>query len=422
MMRWFALLLFPLYAQAADLPSAWQHWQYFLPLQNPPGQYAWLRATLPAEIYGPAQENLADLRLIDHDGKEVPYLLYAQQEQCQRAWRNAPVSDTGFTAGKFSQAVVDTGSNGAPHNAVQIDLDQKDFFTWAEIAASDDRLDWRIVRDKAPLFRFEQDELTNGQILTYPRSRSRWLRLRFLQGENALQARSARITEESRSEAQRAPLPATFSLAARQAEEESLWQADMGELRPPVSAIRFETSQAEFHRQVRISVSNDGKNWRSAGQGHVYRHADDDKQRAELVVVFPEIHARLWRVTLLNHSDPALPTLRLEMLGIPRQVLFKQGMGQDYRLLYGNPRAKAPQYELAQLFRPGQWQTIQSQAEPATPLGPKQRNSAYVSAEAWSERHPWLLWTALLVAVGGLAWIAINALRPGNAEAQKSDN
>jgi len=416
MMRWLALLLIPFCAQAAEQSDAWQNWQYFRPLQNPPGQSDWLRATLAPEIYGPAQDGLADLRMVDRNGKEVPYLLHAQQEQCQRTWRNAPVSDTGFTPGEYSQAVVDTGSNGAPHNAVQVTLEQKDFFTWTEIAASDDRLNWRIVRSKAPLFRFEQDKLTNGQILTYPRTRSRWLRLRFLQGEKALQASGARITEESRTEAQREPLPAAFSLAARQAAGESLWEADLGKLRPPASAIRFETSQPEFHRQVKISSSVDGKNWRSAGQGHIYRHADDGKQRSELAVVFPEIHARFWRVTLLNRSDPALPGLRLEMLGVTRQVAFKREAGQDYRLLYGNPRATAPQYELAQLSRAEQWQ-----AAPAAPLGAEQNNSNFVSAEAWSERHPWLLWSALLIAVGGLAWMAINALRPGNAGAQESD-
>lgn len=416
MMRRIALLLLPLCAQAADLPGAWQHWQYFRSVQNLPGASAWLNVVLPAEIYGTAQDGLADLRVIDRSGKEVPYLLHAQQEQCQRAWRNAPVSDTGFTPGKYSQAIIDTGANGAPHNAVEITLEQKDFFTWTEIAASDDRINWRIVRDKAPLFRFEQDNLTNGQILTYPRTRSRWLRLRFLQGEKALQAGAARITEESKTDAQHAPLPAIFSLAARQPEEESLLEADMGKLRPPVSAIRFVTSQQEFRRQVKISSSDDGKDWHNAGQGHIFRYMDDGKQRTELEVAFPETHARLWRVTLLNRNDPVLPGLRLEMLGVPRHVVFKREVGEEYRLLYGNPRATAPQYELAQLTRSEQWQTAQWQAAPAATLDQEQRNSAYVSAEPWSERHPWLLWAALLIAVGGLAWVAINAMRPGNAK------
>ncbi|WP_173062448.1 DUF3999 family protein [Sulfurimicrobium lacus] len=416
MMRWLAMLLLPLCAQAADLPGAWQHWQYFRAMQNPSAPSAWQSAMLPAEIYGPAQNGLADLRVIDRDGKEVPYLLHAQQEQCRRAWRNAPVSDTGFIPGQYSQAVIDTGPDGAPHNAVQLTLEQKDFFTWTEISASDDRLNWRIVREKAPLFRFEQEGMTNGQVLTYPSTRSRWLRLRFLQGEKALQASTARITEETRTAARRVPLPASFNLAARQPEGETLLEADLGKTRPPVSAIRFETSQAEFHRRVTVSASDDGKTWRNAGQGHIYRYADEGKQRIELEVVFPEIHARLWRVALLNRNDPALPGLRLEMRGVPRQVAFKREAEQDYRLLYGNARAAAPSYELAQLVRSEPWQTA-----PAALLGPQQDNGAYVSGDAWSERHPWLLWTALLVAVGGLAWMAINALRFGKVEAQEED-
>lgn len=415
MTRWLFLLLLPFSAQSMELPSAWQNWQYSRSLQIPADAPAWARFTLPPEIYGPAQGKLADLRLIDRNGKEIPYLLHAQQEQCQRTWRNAPISDTGFTPDHYSQAVIDAGSDGSPHNAVEITADQKDFFAWTEIAASDDRVTWRIVREKAPFYRFDGDRLNSGEILGYPLTRSRWLRLRFRQGEKALVASSARITQEIRSEAERIPLNTGFQPAARQVEGEDPWQADLGPNLPPISALRLESSQQEFHRGVRVSASDDGKNWRNIAHGHIYRHAatPDERQRAVLEISFPEARARFWRISILNHNDPALPGLQISILTIPRHVAFKPETGQDYRLLYGNPRAMPAQYELARLSNGAQWQNA-----PLATLGTEAANTAYVSPAPWSERHPWLLWSALIAAVGVLAWIAINALRHGNAGIQ----
>lgn len=412
MTRWLFLLLLPFSAQGMELPSAWQHWQYARALQIPAATAEWVRFPLLPEIYGPAQGDLADLRLIDRSGREIPYLLHAQQEQCQRTWRSASLSDTGFTPGRYSQALIDTGSNGSPHNAVEITTDQKDFFAWTEIAASDDRITWRIVREKAPFYRFDGDRLNSGEILSYPLTRSRWLRLRFLQGEKALLATSARITQEIRSEAEHMPLNTRFQLDARQEEREERWQTDLGQNLPPISAFRLESSQQEFHRGIRISASDDGKNWRSIAHGHLYRHAAtlDARQRAVLKISFPESRARFWRISILNHNDPALPDLQISMLTIPRHVAFKREAGQDYHLLYGNPRAKPAQYELAQLSNGTQWQNA-----PLATLGKEAANTAHVNPAPWSERHPWLLWSALIAAVGVLAWIAINALRHGHA-------
>ncbi|MBU0594612.1 MAG: DUF3999 domain-containing protein [Gammaproteobacteria bacterium] len=412
MIRWLLLLFLPFGVQAAESPAVWQHWQYFRTVQLPATPSEWARITLPPDIHGPAQPNLADLRLVDHNDREIPYLLHAQHEQCQRSWRSVPLLDTGFTPGQYSQAVIDSGSEGASHNAVEITTERKDFFTWTEISASDDRVNWRIVREKAPFYRVESTRQNDGTILNYPLTRSRWLRLRFLQGESALQATSARITHEIRTEAERIPLAAAFDSVVPHTEHESTLQTDLERMLPPVSGFRFESSQQEFHRAVRVSSSEDGKNWRTMTHAHIFRHAaaDDAKQRAQLELSFPETRARFWRFSILNRNDPALPGLQAQLLTTPRHVVFRPETGQDYRLLYGNPRATPAQYELAQVSKGTQWQTA-----PIAALGKEMSNTDYVSAAPWSERHPWLLWVALISAVGVLGWIAINALRHGDS-------
>lgn len=420
MTRWLLLLMLPLVALATeqdsdqavgDKTTLWLRWQYSRPLLMPLTASTWTQLTLPPEIYGMAQPTLADLRLIDEGGKEIPYLLYARQEQCQRAWRTAPISDIGFTPGQYSQAIIDAGSEASPHNAVEIETGEKNFFTWVEISSSEDRTAWRIVREKAPFYRFDDGKANGGEILSYPLTHSRWLRLRFLRGEKTFLPGNARIAREARTEAEYVPLAASFQLETSQPEQESLWRTDLGRMLPPISALRLESSQAEFHRGIRVDVSEDGKKWRNIAHGHLYRHAsgEDAKQRAMLEISFTETQARFWRIGILNRNDPALPELQLKLLSVPRHLAFKHTTGRNYRLLYGNPRTTPAQYELARISRKTEWQPA-----PLATLGREAVTTAYTSAEPWSERHPWLLWTALVTAVVVLAGMALNALRHGN--------
>ena len=78
---------------------------------------------------------------------------------------------------------------------------------------------------------------------------------------------------------------------------------------------------------------------------------------AVLEIGFPETHARFWRISILNRNDPALPGLQAQLLTTPRHVTFRPETEQNYRLLYGNPRATPAQYDLARISNGAQWQT-----------------------------------------------------------------
>ena len=90
----------------------------------------------------------------------------------------------------------------------------------------------------------------------------------------------------------------------------------------------------------------------------------------------------------------------------PWRVIFRQELGHSYRLLYGNSRARAPEYDLAKF-------TDRKALEAAAPgsLGPEELNAGYADPRPWSERHPQVLWLALGLAVVVLGALAVRALR-----------
>ena len=417
MMKRALFILFPFCTLAAmaamatggSLPEAWRNWQYSRPIAlAPQAESGLVRVALPLAVHGQSQARLADLRVMDEEGREVPYVLHARLGRKTSEWRDVGFSEVGFVPGRYTGMVVDAGKGDALHNAVEIRTDKKDFMVWVEVAASDDAENWRIVRARAPIYRFEKDGLTGVQVVSYPETRSRRLRVRILEGEEQFPIHGFRVGLEVVEEAERNALPVSLELNAAGPSKESRWQADPGAAHVPVSAVWVAATQPEFHRAARVSVSEDGKSWRHVGRGAFYRYREShrDEPRSSLHLEFPEVRGRHWRVTVFNRNDPPIEGLRVELGGTPRYVVFRADAGQSYHLLYGNSRTAAPEYELARLTPREDLETA-----PTGSLGEAEGNSAYISPEPWSERHSFVLWIGLGLAVVVLGGLALRSLR-----------
>ncbi|MGH9463206.1 MAG: DUF3999 family protein [Vicinamibacteria bacterium] len=396
----------------AQLEETWTHWRYFRPIDVVTATKPRLvRVTLPIEIYGRAQTSLADLRVIREDGAEVPFVLHARVGKEERQWRPAEIADLGFVPGEHTEIVIDVGSGHDAHNALEIQTGVNEFFSWVDVAASDDAEDWRILNEKAPIYRYE-DTGEGNTVVSYPDTQARWLRVRVLQPERRFAVYGCRVAYELVEKPELVSLPGRLQPDPAIEPKESRWQVDLGVENVPGASVRFEAVQPEFHRTVRVHTSSDQQDWQEVGRGDIYRYPNpqsDDREpeiRTSLQVRFLEARARHWRVSVLNRNDVPVQDLTPTLEGSPRHVLFRQEPGAVYRLLYGNPRVAAPEYDLARL-------TPKEELERAVPLavGSEVANVGYLSPEPWSERHPALLWLALAVAVAVLGLLALRALR-----------
>ncbi|OFV83026.1 MAG: hypothetical protein A3D93_06120 [Acidobacteria bacterium RIFCSPHIGHO2_12_FULL_67_30] len=396
------------------LPPAWKNWQYSRVVAvEPTVEPRLVGAVIPPEVYARARPHLADLRLIDDRGTEVPYILRIRQGKESRQWREGRVQDTGFYPGRYTQAVVDVGSRLPLHNCLEVETAEKNFFAWVELAASEDSQDWRIVRERAPIYRFEENGLPGNQKIAYPVTHARYLRLRILDGSRPFAVKTSRVAHEVVEEPERAPLgPRLVPDAAAPAQ--SRWVADLGAAAVPISEIRFAVEQREFHRPVQVSVSQDGQAWDLAGTGEIYRYqvAPGGPPQERLRVTFPESSGRYWRVAVFNRNDAPLARVGLELYATPRRVVWRQEPGATYRLLYGNSRVKPPEYELARLTDPKALESLF-----AARLAAEELNPGYLDPQPWTERHPVVLWLALGFAVAVLALLSLQALRKPNPPA-----
>jgi uncharacterized protein DUF3999 len=405
---------------ATDLPSAWRSWRYSREIASARAD-ALNYVTLDRDAFSHSENRLGDLRMIDESGRELPYEVRAQITPPPEPVRvPATLRENSFVPEKFTQVVLDLGERAKFHNSLRVQTPESDFINWVEIAASDDAHVWRIVNPRAPISRFRKDNLEGSQTIRYSENNARYLRLRIQESGHSFQVTDIEVfsSPEARKESsvEAAPLIASQPADSGDDGSQTQWTVDLGTGNIPVAKFLLETSQPQFYRAVRILTSSDQKEWQFAGGGEIHRYVAGGKTEESLVVqCYESSGTRYWRVVVLNGNDAPLSAVRLSVVMPLRFVLFHPAPNRSYRLLYGNPRASPPQYDLARTLQIPALEVI-----PRANMGPEAATSNYADPRPFTERHPNLLWIALGVAVVLLGSAALRALRtPASQEAEK---
>jgi len=405
---------------AADLPGAWRSWRYTRTIEEArSGALNYI--TLDRAAFSHSEHQLSDLRLIDDAGKEIPYAVRSQITRAPEPVKlPSNVRENSFVPKEFTQVVVDLGEKTGFNNNLRVRTPETDFINWVEVAASEDAHVWRIVNARAPISRFNKESLEGNQTVRYSENNARYLRVRIQETQHPFQVSDIEVFSSPAANKEAAAengISLANSLAPDANGTESLtrWTVDLGSGNIPISRFMFETSQPEFYRAVRMQTSSDGKEWQFAGGGEIHRYVFNGVSQESLEVsCYENGGPRHWRVEVLNANDAPLSDVRLYVLMAKRFVLFHGVAGRSYRMVYGNSRATAPDYDLVRTLQiPG----VEAMGQAS--LGTEEATSNYIDPSPFTERHPNLLWAALGLAVVLLGYAAVRALRapapPGEA-------
>jgi len=400
------------FAALADtrLPAAWKNWHYSRAIELPPTDATRLVSVVtPLDIYPHAMPWLAGVRVIDDQGTEVPYVSFRNEGTSLTGSLPATLRENSFTAGQFTQLVVDLGAHAPFHNAVRIQTTAPNFIEWVQVEASDDGHVWRMVQERAPIFRFRKDAHEGTQVVHYSENNAQYLRVRILDGDGKFAVFGADVLHEVVQPAERVPMEIILSPDPKQPAGSTAWSADLGAAAELGMEARFEvTSPAEFIRSVKISASGDGKDWFGIGGGEIYRYRREGAQLEQLSVVIPhgapQVH--YLRVEIVNGNDAPLVGGAPKLYVTPQHLVFEQQPVRKYFLIYGQDRAQAAQYDLGRRL-----DAKQMAVAAAGPLGPEVVNADWVDPRPWTETHDIFLWLVLLVAVMLLGYAAVRSLR-----------
>ena len=291
--RILALLSLALFFGAAifatDLPSRWRSWRYSRPVQGAPAEQRMpADISLPWEVFSHCEPGCSDLRLIDDTGQEVPFEFFIDRGVFNTENHSAKLVENSFVAGQYTQLIADLGYNPPFYDQVRVLTPEPDFIVWAEVALSDDAHTWRIVDARAPISRFHARAIDGTQTIPFQGLQARYVRIRIFEPGRQFSVTGVDVLNYTSREPERDSLPAAVVPEPSEDATESRWRADFGTGNIPLSEVVFATDLPEFYRAVRITSSNDGKEWDFRASGEIHRYHQGEQLRESLRIEFPE--------------------------------------------------------------------------------------------------------------------------------------
>jgi len=345
-LREAALLSLTLFAagagRAADF-SAWSHRQT-LDL----GRSGLVKLALPAETLDRARPDLADLRIVDAQGAEIPYAVLrptavAPSVVKPRSFR--PELSEGATA-----LTVETGTDQALV-AVTLMTSARAFVKPVEVALSVDGSTWETVAQGVPVYRQGADaQLT----VALPRRPAAWVKLTL----DDRRSEPVAFSGASLLVGQNRPAPAVeVPVRVRERTElarETVLTVDAGAAHLPLTAVSFMVPDRYFRRTVKLLV----RDWQDGGvvertlaTGEIARFAVDEAiglkaERLSIPLAGIPLPSREWLLQIENGDSPPLGAIEVRAERRPIHVVLS---GPATTVHSGNPGAAAPRYDLASL-------------------------------------------------------------------------
>ena len=451
----FAALLCPALSLATERP---QDFAYGTPIQIE-GQEALYEVDMPAAVYrGVMRRDLGDVRVFNAEGELVPFAtepMRARKSQLPEpvavrffpvyGAQSLPLDSVQLKVDKTSGATVvsvaadphkpsgkrrllayliDAGAPSRPYEVLQLDWRQTtpSFAINVRLDASDDLKSWSTVVARAPLVRVDYagQRLEQRAIEFAPRT-SKYLRLSIS---------DTRSDQDTQTDTQLDLTGASLRAGEVALETPRNWMEvhasagdNAGEYRfdlggpYPVDRIRIGLVQDNTIAAAELLVrATPAEQWRSIAHTVVYRLTRDGHQVVSAELAVPALSERYWLLRVDQRGGglgTSMPTLYAGW--VPQKIVFAARGEAPFQIAYGSARAAPAAYAIETLV-PG-WRNDARPQLPQAQTLPERLLGGATALHRPRDRKVWALWSALLVGVTVLGWMAWRLARQMQAPA-----
>ncbi len=339
----------------------------------------------------------ADLRVVDADGRTVPW----RHAPNQRATTSeaVPVLNSG-RQGQAAVALLDLGAQRRVRDRVELDIPERNFVGRAVILGADDR-DGPFTRLSATgVYDVRGAQPARSTVAVFPPSDYRYLLVRV--------SGVSRIAGASVSGARERPhlLRRTIK-STKQGEdgERTVIILDLGFRNVPVNELRIDADTARYERPVTILGSNDGMQFTPLAAARIFRFAGSSSAPIPI-----RAHDRYIRIEIGNGDDPPLHGIEVSAWSRSRALLLEGGHPAPFTIYYGSTSASPPDYDFARLPA----SAMENERTVSGRLGAEHENPSFQpppDTRSFATRNPGLITGALVLAAVALGAVGLLALR-----------
>jgi hypothetical protein len=394
-------------------------WKYqaAVTVEDGTGQYC--KLALTPDIYNAARGDLGDIRLVDVDGEQIPYVLAKPKDITKRQKYRPVMINRSTGADKAAMITLDFGKQ-VIKNSIEVETAGNNFRRVVKVEGSNDNTNFFTLVEHAYVFavsfdrRFEQIDL--------PANDYRYLRIAVLPmatEEKAPVINEVRAFKIGESFAERQPVEtALIEHSEDEKNNSSIYIYDLAYCRLPVSEIELDIADDSFYRYVTVEGrdaekrkikidSEDNRQrfkevevrWQRIINDTIYRYTAADGQKRESLILRIPSGRRVYRyirIAIKNYDDRPVIVNSASANMIAHKIVFENKDNAAPVLYVGSESARAPQYDLEhRLSNPLQVKAAMAKLSGIT------SNPLFGQAEekpiAWTEKHKVLLLIVMVV-------------------------
>jgi hypothetical protein len=412
-------------------------WSAPLRLEERGGLY--VVVATPAMYAGIARPDLADLRVRNGAGEDVPHAIRFPSPPPAAApemvavpifplWAPAGAEAGGLSVRieqkpggaivgvegaqrtaqrtRLAGYIVDASAFASRIDALHIDWDGVGFVGRVRVESSDDLERWSpVVAEAAVMTLAHEGQTLAARRIALPGTRAKYLRLSWPAMQETPQFRTVRLEAA----AQRAEPPRTWQLAVSRAGEAEQLLLDAGG-HPPIDRLRMDLPMnavvpIEIHSR---NAPNDP--WRLAAATTLYRVERSGAVVARDEAAFAARSDRYWLVKVDKRSGLAPAALPASVGYVPHEIVFAARGEPPFTVVFGEPGARGSALPLGTLvpgFREGEpLDAARATMDAPTRMSqPSNRWPAWLAVERPDAKRA-ALWAVLGVGVAGLGALA----------------
>ncbi|HKD79818.1 MAG TPA: DUF3999 family protein [Candidatus Angelobacter sp.] len=373
-------------------------------------------------VWKNARPDLGDLRLYNGQN-EVPSALATERGSLERDRRSVRVLQQGTVEGK-TQFLIDM-SGVVEYDHIELDLAARNFVARALVEGQDDvhGAHWTALAQQT-LYDFTRENLGRNSMLRLPLTTYKYLRVTIdgpvspaavLGASSEFRQEQKAVWREVSNSPKQGALPQKSvpnDFNGNQRIKGTLLTFAVPE-NVPVERVVFEVDpeQPNFKREVEI-LDPQGQ---TIGSGEISRihmlRAGQKIDTENRTVDFSATGHKSISVIIYNGDDAPLRLKGARLEQYERRLYFDAPQQGTLTLYYGDEKLETPVYDYAKLF----------QQEPnavEAKMGAEEANAGYQGRpdeRPWTERHPAVLWIAIIAAVAILGAVALRSMKSATA-------
>lgn len=406
---------------AAPSPEL-RYFHFERPIQTPAQSAGQSCLVVDPGVFAHASSQLADLRVYQGN-TETPYVVRS----------DVPVASTDQTIPMLNlgkggnETVFDAEMPEGHYSDLQLKIAGHDFLAMVNVSGRQSQTGGsRTKLGTFAIFDLTAQRLGRSTVLHLPESDFRFLHFQIAGPITPNDVTGLSVTHLPASKPKFVPVVAAANSATKNRNSviEFIVPAHV-----PVDRVVFSPGQSpvNFSRDVEISIApvsrhapNDATEPPApfTTSGNILRvHSVQERHRIDeehLAIDAPQYYSggpAKWTITVENHDDVPIVNLSAQLEMLERRLCFDSVSGAEYTLYYGDSALEAPQYDYASLF-------VMDGNPVVAQLGTEITNSTWQprpDQRPFTEKHPILLWIALVMAIALLAAVAFRSLKAAPA-------